>query len=166
MDHDDLVACAEKWLKNSATIPNSYGTKPRKVRCPVVLANFVTSSREVPDAIGWAFGGSVSILVECKASRADFFADAKKPFRQHPQTGMGRYRYYFAPPNILSVSDLPPLWGLIEPQGRSVDVMRLAGEHQEYHRIHEMKMLWSALRRVQSQNKKHEKIPTKHSRTA
>ena len=158
MNHDTLVARAERWLKNSATIPDSYGTKPYNVRCPVVLANFVSSSWEVPDAIGWCYGGSVSILVECKVSRADFFADAKKPFRQRPQSGMGIYRYFFAPPNILSVSDLPPLWGLIEQRGRSVDIIRLAERHREFHRVHEMKMLWSALRRVQLQNKQDSKM--------
>jgi len=154
IDHDALVVRAERWLRNSATIPNSYGTQPRKARCPVVLANFVSSAWEVPDVIGWCYGGRVSILVECKVSRADFLADAKKPFRQWPETGMGMYRYFFAPQNIVSVSDLPPLWGLIELRGRSVDVIRLAEKHQESHRVHEMSMIWSALRRIQSQNKK------------
>lgn len=158
MNHDTLIARAERWLRNSATIPNSYGTKPYIVRCPVVLANLTSSACEVPDAIGWCFGGKVSILVECKVSRADFFADKKKPFRRRPQSGMGRYRYFFAPPKIVSVSDLPPLWGLIEPRGRSVDVIRLAESHPEFQRVHEMSMLWSALRRVQSQNKPTHKI--------
>ena len=151
MNHAGLVSRAERWLRNTAVVPSSYGTGScYRTRCAVVLAGLVTSQWEVPDAIGWCESGKVSVLVECKTSRSDFIADAKKPFRRHPHTGMGMYRYYFVPPGVLRTGDLPPLWGLLETRGRSVDVVRLPEEHPEFNRTHEMQMLWSALRRVQS----------------
>lgn len=64
--HADLVAPAARWLKGT-------------VRCGVVLTEAPSMDGESPDAIGWRSG--YSVLVECKASRADFLADSRKPHR-------------------------------------------------------------------------------------
>ena len=79
MTHHELTLRAEKWLLNTK-------------RCNFVLREFVCCSFEIPDAIGWKYGGSY--LVECKTSRLDFKADEKKIFRQRLELGMGNYRYY------------------------------------------------------------------------
>lgn len=100
MTHDDLVLRAEKWLKSRG--------------CGVTIRDPFRSqsiSGESPDAIGWR--GGVSILVECKVSRADFHADKKKTFRAYPETGMGDWRFYLSPPDIIRVDDLPDGWGLL-----------------------------------------------------
>ncbi|MDR8092948.1 hypothetical protein KPB05_36435 [Burkholderia gladioli] len=71
---------------------------------------------EVLDALGIRAGvyAECSIMIECKTSRADYFADAKKPHRVNPELGMGRYRYFMAPEGMLEPAELPPGWGLIE----------------------------------------------------
>ncbi|MCG6521972.1 hypothetical protein K6U39_16795, partial [Vibrio parahaemolyticus] len=47
-------------------------------------------------------------------------ADAKKPHRINPSTGMGMYRYYMAPEGLLRPDELPTAWGLIEITARGL----------------------------------------------
>ena len=101
MTHDELVARAVRWLRNSR-------------RCPIVFAEarsgFVS---EAPDAIGWTARG-VSILVECKATVSDFYSDRGKPSRRVPEIGMGGERWYMTAPRLLAGRALPEGWGLLE----------------------------------------------------
>lgn len=101
MTHDDLVARAEKWLKKT-------------VGCGVVFNDSFRSNTptgECPDGLG--FIQETSILVECKASRADFLADKKKRFRKNPEQGMGDWRFFMCEPGVITVNDLPEGWGLL-----------------------------------------------------
>lgn len=98
MTHKDLVSIAERWL---------IGTR----RCGAVITELMTAGIETPDVIGFRDG--TSTLVECKVSRSDFLADAKKPFRRHPWKGMGTYRFYLCPSGVITKDDLPEKWGLI-----------------------------------------------------
>lgn len=68
-------------------------------------------SPEQVDGIAW--NGYGSFLVEAKMSISDFRADAKKEFRQNPESGVGKYRYYACPEGLLKPEDLPEKWGLI-----------------------------------------------------
>ena len=96
--HAGLVRLASQWLRT---------------RCPVIITEIATTGEE-PDAIG--FGGPHdSVLIECKASRADFLRDKKKHFRQLPENGLGALRYYLAPEGIITKEDLPDRWGLLVP---------------------------------------------------
>lgn len=110
VSHDRLVACAKRWLKHSK-------------RCRVVATELRSAVFEEPDAIGWSSYGH-SILVECKASRSDFFADAKKS-----RSGVGREKWYLTPPKLVSPGEIPPGWGLAEyrpsnhPSGHFVKVV-------------------------------------------
>ncbi len=74
---------------------------------------------EVPDVIAWK-GFCKSVLVECKVSRADFLADAAKPFRLKPEEGMGSQRFYLAPAGTIGAHELPKHWGLLELHGREI----------------------------------------------
>lgn len=108
MTHAELVERAAKWLRNTR-------------RCGVVLTE-AGGGWEIPDAIGWRVGGRFSVLVECKASRADFLRDAKKAHRLHGDTmGVGRERVYMAPAGMLRADEIPAGWGLVEigPTGRA-----------------------------------------------
>lgn len=98
MTHSELVKIAERWLVSSRG-------------CGAVLTELVTLYPEIPDAIGFRDG--TSTLIECKASRADFLADAKKVFRRNTWMGMGTFRFYLCPAGIITPEDLPPKWGLI-----------------------------------------------------
>ena len=112
MTHSYLVERAAKWLR---------GTH----RCNPVLAEhkcFATS--ESPDAFGVNSDGS--IVVECKVSVADFYADQRKQFRKNPEMGMGRVRYYLTPKDLINKDrlTLAPGWGLAEVRGSRIRVIR------------------------------------------
>ncbi len=107
--HADLVAVAARWL---------YGTRS----CRVVLTE--RGRQEVPDAIGW---GRCCIVVECKVSRADFFADMKKPHRQAGAIALGEERWYLTPAGLLrDAGGVPPSFGLLEWTGRIVRRVKAA----------------------------------------
>lgn len=101
MNHHTLVSLAKNWLA-------------KECGCSVVLCDpfyALVGTGERPDAIGWR--SSVSILVECKTSFADFLADSHKPFRERPETGMGDWRFFLCPDGVIQVEDLPAGWGLL-----------------------------------------------------
>ena len=105
VSHDDLVAIGCRWLRNS-------------IGCGVVVTELVSYANETADVLGWK--ESTSILIECKTSLSDFRADAKKPFRQRPDSGVGEHRFFLTPRGLLSDVELPEGWGLLEWDGRQV----------------------------------------------
>lgn len=132
MTHAALVEVAANWLA--------------KRRC-FVLAEFAPGTcREIPDAIGWNPQG-VSILIECKASRADFHADKLKPHR-YPSAGMGQLRYYLAPNGLLTPEDMPETWGLLVVNGRGVKEIFGAAQRVRYDQNAEIRLLLGAARRL------------------
>lgn len=128
--HSVLVDAGRKWLEK---------------RCSVILTELVTSAFEQPDAIGW--DGWRSVLVECKASRSDFLNDAKKPFRQFPEQGVGHLRYFLVPAGLVKVDELPAGWGLLEYSKGKVRAV-LGSKDFEANRNREVGMLLSAIRRL------------------
>lgn len=81
--HSALVRRAAKWLRG------------RPAGCRIVLNDVrVMAVQEQPDVIGWRGNGD-SVLVECKASKADLRVDRHKPWRRDPTIGMGRQRWLF-----------------------------------------------------------------------
>src|SRR5208283_3296292 len=104
--HAQLVARAVEWLR-------------RRYKCGIILSEQSCATGEVPDVIAWK-GFCKSVLVECKVSRADFLADAAKPFRLKPDDGMGSQRFYMAPACMIRADELPKHWGLLELHGRDV----------------------------------------------
>src|SRR5687767_12037574 len=94
--HAELVQRACRWLA---------GTK----RCAVVFAEAGKNvTLEQPDAIGFRLG--VSHVIECKVSRSDFHADAKKQWKKFPanEHGMGQQRWYLCPHGLLRPEEMPP----------------------------------------------------------
>ncbi|TPW57253.1 hypothetical protein DL503_04560 [Morganella morganii] len=107
LTHDDLCEIAVRFLQN-----NGFN---------VAFGDRFQSSNgtgEQPDAIGFRSG--VSCLLEAKVSRSDFLADKKKWFRQQPEKGMGDWRFFISPPDIINPEDLPAGWGLLHVKGRRV----------------------------------------------
>lgn len=100
LSHSELCVRAESWLRTHCN-------------CSSVISELKSRNKtgEIPDAIGWK--RNRSFLVECKTSRADFKADAKKPFRSEPKIGMGDFRFYLCPEGVIKVEELPEKWGLI-----------------------------------------------------
>jgi hypothetical protein len=138
MNHTQLVRMAERWLRHH------YG-------CGIVLSEQSCASGETPDVIGWK-GSCRSVVIECKISRGDFFADQDKPFRKQPETGMGCERFYLVPQGLVAQQELPRGWGLLECKGREI-TMEVRPPRQsrrtEIGMKWEMNLLLASLRRVE-----------------
>jgi hypothetical protein len=134
MTHKDLVKRMVTWLKNSRN-------------CGVVMAELRTMNSETPDALGF-HGAGDSILIECKTSRADFFADGQKHFRQFEENGMGDLRYFATPPDLVTPSEVPAGWGLLYVGNRTVNEIEPAVVKTGNKRA-EVKMLMSVIRRLE-----------------
>ena len=123
----------------------------RHYKCGIILSEQYCAGGEVPDVIAWK-GFCKSVLVECKVTRADFLADAAKPFRLKPQDGMGSQRFYLAPAEIIRAEELPRHWGLLELRGRDVHLVVKPGRadlRTEVGLMKEMNLLLASLRRVE-----------------
>lgn len=109
--HEALSAQGVKWFKRQG-----FG---------VIAANLgALGCRERADVIG--FRSQCSAIMEAKASRSDFLADAKKPERK--AGGVGLYRFYICPPGVIEPEELPTGWGLLYCDGHKViDVVRPKG---------------------------------------
>ena len=137
MTHAQLVEKAVAWLRN-------YG-------CGIVLSEQACVSGEVPDAIGWK-RACRSVVVECKLSRSDFLADRAKPFRQKSELGLGCERWYLTPVGLLSPSDLPRHWGLLDCRAGKLRVVVKPSRHNQRTPtglMYEMNLLLASLRRVE-----------------
>ncbi len=107
--HREMCSAAVEWLLR----PDSK----KGPGCTVAFSEVQSPcGREVMDAFGVRAVGpeTYSVLVEVKASRADFRADLAKPHRHDQSLSGGTYRYYFAPAGLIQPEELPPRWGLIE----------------------------------------------------
>lgn len=136
MTHAQLVKIAEHWLRSQ--------------HCQIVLSEQTASSGEVPDVIGWK-SDCQSLVIECKISRADFFADRKKEVRLQPHLAMGCNRFYLTPKKLLRCEELPPGWGLLEACRNEVIVAARGrrGQRSEAGLMAEMQLLLASLRRVE-----------------
>jgi hypothetical protein len=128
--HNQLVSLAAKWLAKSHS----------------VVITEIAGGSECPDAIGWTSGSST--LIECKASRSDFKADASKQFRAYPSGGMGVFRYYLAPADLIKADELPDAWGLLEVNESGKVRSKMAAKPQKANRSREVAILVSSLRRL------------------
>ena len=113
MTHAELVKAACRWLR-------SYK------KCKPVFADFRHQySDEIPDAIGWT--RTLTHVVECKVTRSDFRADAKK---RHVVNGdsIGHRRWYLTPSGLLrSLGELPEGYGLLTSKtGKRIRIHTLA----------------------------------------
>ncbi len=95
--HDELVEQGAKYL----------------ARNHAVVLTELTFGRECPDVIGWKANGQCTVI-ECKTTIADYRADACKPFRANSEMGMGDKRFFLTNPSLISGSDWPISWGVIE----------------------------------------------------
>lgn len=147
MTHADLIEIGYPWVMGRC----AFAFKELKT---------VNGTGEIPDVIGFREEGS--FLLEAKVSRSDFLCDVKKYCRANAASGMGDWRFYLAPAEMIQVAELPPMWGLIEvsPKGKPICTWnpftdRPKGNiYSNWHRnpknhAAELAMLKSALRRLQ-----------------
>jgi hypothetical protein len=105
---------------------------------------FVTATQESPDVFGWNYW--TTVLIEVKVSRSDFLADAKKPFRQTPEDGVGEFRYYCCPHGLIHADEVPANWGLLWQDGAKI-VEAKPAERQPSNLRAERTILTSIMRR-------------------
>ena len=103
--HFDLCVRGATWLRQKG-----FGV--------VAMELSTYASQERADVIG--FRSTASVVIEAKTSRADFFADAKKPHRTGP--GLGNYRFFLCPTGLITPDELPKGWGLLYA-GRKVELV-------------------------------------------
>jgi hypothetical protein len=109
MTHKELVELSHKFVL-------------KKMSCGFAVKELKTTEKEIVDVLG--FGAwNHSVLIEVKVSRSDFLADKKKSFRINPDEGVGRYRFYCCPKNLIKVEDLPKNWGLIYEEDKKLEIV-------------------------------------------
>lgn len=133
LTHAELVELGAKYL---------YGK-----RYKVVLKELTTCIPETPDVLGFRSGHSH--LLEAKTSRSDFKADAKKLFRAHPHQGVGNFRSYICPKDLIKPEELPEKWGLIyvDPDTKKYRTI-VWPTQQEARIVNENALLVSVVRRM------------------
>ena len=110
MTHADLVNLALKWCRG-------------RQRCKFVYAELNTKrTKIIPDVLGWRPDGN-TVLIECKTSRPDFFADQAKRHKGRHR-GPGLYRWYFTDGHLVDTNEVPSGWGLAEVKGSRVYVKK------------------------------------------
>lgn len=115
--HAQGVQAARRWLLGRGG-------------CKAVFTEINTPvSRETPDAIGF-LSVDHTVLIEVKISRSDLLADRRKPWRTHPERGVGDWRYLLTPPDVAAPGDLPPGWGLLHLTPRGVRPVHLLAIHE------------------------------------
>lgn len=112
-EHNRLCEIGAKFLKRPESA-NGHG-------CHFTLIEPACYG-ENPDVFGVRHGSNGhdvgTILLEVKVGRGDFLKDRKKPHRLNPETGIGKWRYYICPTNLIKPSEVPEKWGLIYVNGR------------------------------------------------
>jgi len=151
--HDKLVELGQKWLMKPYANMADYGHSG----CGVIITEIrcATWMSETPDVIG--FTNRDSILIECKTSLSDFNADKKKPFREYPEFGMGKQRWFLAPAGIIPVDKVPDKWGLLEVIEGKIKVVKKA-KVQERNYKSEITVLLSTMKRLNIQPDDHVSI--------
>ncbi|AUR81135.1 hypothetical protein Ares1_0007 [Vibrio phage Ares1] len=104
--HGKLCEIGRKWALRA---PSSKGGNMHLAFTEIGC----NTTKEHPDVFALHSSGE-TIVLEAKASRSDFLADKRKAFRQDPDQGMGDFRYYICPKDVVKEEDLQGTqWGLI-----------------------------------------------------
>ena len=136
MTHAELVSLAARFCRGYC-------------KCRVVATELRTFfAQEEPDVIGWACATGTSVVIECKTSRSDFRADAKKPHRIHRSMAMGNLVWYATPGRLLDPAEIPGGYGLVELGGDRARVVVKPTRNCEPNMIAERSALASIVRRI------------------
>lgn len=135
--HAELVKRGAAWLSNN---------KNHCYRSPVVLTEFRSYAKEIPDVIG--MNHQLTTVIECKTSLEDFKGDLRKPHRGDPNS-LGNFRFYLCPHGLIPVKLIPEDWGLLYCHPDRITIRKKPNSHYEPQvRAEEYHLLYSIARRV------------------
>lgn len=140
--HKELVEIGYRWLKRS----KSRNRMPCYSSCTIALKEVSIVFEEKPDIIGFKYW--LSILIECKATRADFLSDKTKSFRKYPEEGIGQYRFYLINEGVAKPEELPDKWGLLCVSGNSIRILKDPQKFNEYNLSYERGLLVKIIKRI------------------
>jgi len=139
MTHDELVKRAVNWLKNNQV---------SVMRFPIILPEYRCYANSIPDVIG--LNHNRTAVIECKVSRADYFADQNKGHR-HYRFQLGNYRYYLCPVNLLKPDEIKGGWGLLYCHSYKITIEKESILFPiEETRKEEYQVMYSIIRRLMS----------------
>ena len=114
---------------------------------PVFIEKGSAKLSEFPDVIGW--NSSECIVIECKTSMQDYYADLKKPHRE--EGGLGNLRYYLVPEEMQNIDPCNG-WGLLVARHANVRPEMIRGKNSlEFKRTHEKEVLFMRSRIMEIQ---------------
>lgn len=136
MTHEEVIKHSRKVLKRPG----------KRWKSSVTFAELSTANGEIPDVIGFSSG--YSSLIEAKVSRSDFLCDKNKSFRKCPELGMGNYRFYACPKDLIKPDEIPDKWGLIyvSEKGRCTIIKTPERQESDVHAEH--RFMFSIIRRM------------------
>lgn len=127
------------WLKNNQIAG---------MRFPIVLPEYRCYTSSIPDVIG--LNHYRTAVIECKVSRADYFADQHKGHRQY-LFQLGNHRYYLCPVNLVSPDEVNGGWGLLYCHPQKVTIEKESDTFSiEQTRPQEYQVMYSIIRRLMS----------------
>jgi hypothetical protein len=143
--HSELCTMAAKWIrrdKGKITGINS------PVKYDYAVVDLVTGNcQEIPDVFAWSSWASA--MIEVKVSRSDFLAEkGNKPWRNNEfkGSGVGEYKYYCCPENLIKEDEIPPAWGLLYEINGNIVLIKDA-ERTPSNKSGEFAILLSIMRR-------------------
>ena len=139
MNHQELVKRGVNWLKNNQV---------SGMRSVIVLPEYKCYADSIPDVIG--MNHDMTIVIECKVSRADYFQDQHKKHRQHTFQ-LGNMRYYLCPDNLIFPDEVYHGWGLLYCGEYGITIVKESDIFpKEITRQQEYQVMYSIIRRLMS----------------
>ena len=139
MTHAELIKRGAKWLKNNQ---NS------RFRFPIILCEYRCFADSIPDVLGLSHIST--IVIECKASRSDYFTDLKKAHRQWANQ-LGNHRYYLCPAGLINWYEINNGWGLLYCHPHKITIERASDFFPpDETRLQEYQVMYSLIRRLTS----------------
>ncbi len=144
--HSKLCEIGRKWVLRA---PSAKGGNMHLAFTEIGCQ----SVKEHPDVFGLHSSGE-TIVLEAKASRSDFLADKRKEFRNDPDQGMGDFRYYICPKDVIKEEDLVGTqWGLIwVSPGGNCTVVRGHCLNRSIHKKQENDLRWRCKKNKEAEN--------------
>lgn len=101
--HDELCEITAKWVHRNMNMKQ------------VFIEHRTACSSEIVDVLGMRSDCKrvIAVNYEIKVTRSDFLSDRSKPHRNGTALGIGAYRFYVCPKDVIKPEDLPKGWGLI-----------------------------------------------------